>query len=125
MARPARVATAALNVLLLAGIAYKFVDDPPVNERGWIWLALFLGCPAMNVLGLSGVFSRTSTVIAAFFNGAGILVWGGLIALMMVWPMGNRPKGVEVVVLTGSWLVLVLTEVVLVRMAASKRSGYV
>jgi len=122
MARPVRLATIALNALLLAGIAYNFVDDPPVNERGWIGLALFLGCPTMNLLGLSVVLSRTFTVVAAFFNGAGILVWGGLIALMMVWPMGNKPKGIEVVILTGSWLVLILTEVVLVRMAASKCS---
>ncbi len=122
MVRPERAATIALNALLLGGIIYKFVDDPPVNERGWIWLALFLGCPAMNLLGLSGAIHRTFTLVAAFINGAGVLVWGVLIALMMVWPMGNKPKGIEVVVLIGSWLVLVLTEVVLVRMAANKRS---
>ncbi len=124
MVRPVRVATIALNLLLLTGIAYKFLGDPPVNERGWIWLALFLGCPAMNLLGLSGAIGRTFAVVAAFFNGAGILVWGGLIALMMVWPMGNKPKGIEVVILIGSWLVLVLTEVVLARMARVNRPGF-
>ena len=122
MAISARVAAIALNAMLLAGIVYKFVDDPPVNPRGWIWLALFLACPMINLLGLSGVIRRIFTPIAAFFNGVGILVWGGLIALMMVWPLGNKPKGIDVLVLLGSLLVLVLTEVVLVRMVASKRS---
>ncbi len=109
-----RRAAIALNVLLLAGILYKFFDDPPVNQRGWIWLAIFLGCPTINLLGLSRAIGRIFTVIAALFNGAGILVWGGLIALMMVWPLGNKPKGMDLVILIGSWLVLILTEVVLV-----------
>ena len=109
-----RIAAIALNVLLLAGILYKFIDDPPVNQRGWIWLAIFLGCPTINLLGLSRVIGRIFTVIAALLNGAGILVWGGLVALMMVWPLGNKPKGMDLVILIGSWLVLILTEVFLV-----------
>lgn len=122
MIRPARVMAIILNVLLLAGIVYKVINDAPVDQRGWIWLAIFLGCPTVNLLGLSGVVNRIFTVIATIFNCAAILVWGGLIALMMVWPLGNKPKGIEVVVLVGSWLVLILTEVVLVRMAKSKTS---
>ena len=122
MLGPGRIAAIALNVLLLACIVYKFVDDPPVNQRGWIWLALFLGCPTINFLGLSRVIGRIFTVIAALFNGAGVLVWGGLIALMMVWPLGSKPKGIDVVILIASWLVLILTEVILVRMVSAEKS---
>jgi hypothetical protein len=120
--RVANGAVIVFNLALLLFIVYKFFEAPPIDKRGWVWLAVFMGCPAINLLGLLGIVHRLFIVLATFTNAAAVLVWGGLIGLMMVWPMGNKPKGIEAVVLIGSWLFLVLTEVVLVRMAVAHRS---
>ena len=122
MIKLGEAAVAIFNVVLLFFIVYKSFEAPPVDKRGWIWLAVFMGCPIINLLGLSGIVHRLFTVLAAITNAAAVLAWGGLIGLMMVWLMGNIPKGIEAVVLIGSWMFLVLTEVVLWRMAATHYS---
>lgn len=122
ISNPTRIAAIVLNALVVVGILYNAGNDPPVNQRGWVWLAIFVGCPIVNLLGLSRITGRVFTFITAIFNGVIILGWGGLIALMMVWPLGNKPKGIDLLVLLASWLILVLTEIVLVRISTSKAS---
>ncbi len=110
----------ALNVALLVGIIYKIAGDPPNDAHGWGVVATAFGYLVLCVIGLTGLFGRLFAAVAAVFTGMAVLVWGGLIALMIVWPMGNKPEGLELAFLAGSWLVLVFTGGVLVYMVGFK-----
>ena len=117
-----RIVAIAFNAVFFVVLIYKAINDPPVNLRGWAWFAFFVGCPFVNLFGLSRITGRLLTFVIAVFNGVVTLWWGGLIALMMVWPLGSKPKGIDLLLLIASWLILVLTEVILLRLSTSKMS---
>jgi hypothetical protein len=113
-----RVMATIMNGLLIVGIVYKFIDDSADldNLRAVIWLAILLGCPVVNLLGLFKIWSRVTKFLAVIYNGISIFIWTFFIFLMMVWPMGSKPKGLALLAISISWLFLILTEVVLIRM---------
>ncbi len=111
-----------MNALLVVGIIYKFIDDSADinNLRAVIWLAILLGCPVLNLLGLFKRWGSVTKYLAAIYNGIAFLFWTFLILLMMVWPMGSKPKGLDLVAISVSWIILIFTEVVLIRMIINK-----
>ncbi len=117
-----RTAAIIANGLLTIGIVHKFINEARDfgNPRAWLWLAVIIGCPLLNLIGLFKIWVRVTPVLAAVYNGCAICVWGFLIFLMMVWPMGAKPKGLDLVILPTSWLILLLTEAVLIRLIIPK-----
>ena len=119
-----RVVAIIMNGLLIIGIFYKFIDDSADfdNLRAVIWLAILLGCPVANLLGLFKLWGRVTKILAVIYNGISIFIWTFFILLMMIWPMGSKPKGLALLVISMSWLILILTEVVLVRMIRQRKT---
>lgn len=104
-----------LNLLLFAFFAYAVYTSMPSDMRGWLWVVAIFCFLLLNGLGLFALAGRLFAVMATLSNGVMIIGWGGMIALMMVWPMGNTPEGFELLGLLASWLALVVTEVALIR----------
>ena len=116
-AQPVAAAAFLVNALLVAGILFMIVTliGEWDNPKLWIFAGVVLACPALNLAGLYAWPGAAVRILAIFCNSASLVLWGGMIVLMMVWPLGSKPRGMDLVVLLGSWAVLALTECVLIR----------
>ena len=106
-----KAATITMNALLVIGVVYKFIADAPDHGdiRTWLWLGIIVSCPVLNILGLLQWRRRLLGILAAAYNGIAVCVWAFFIFLMMVWPMGNKPKGLELVIILASLALMALT----------------
>ena len=80
------------------------------NINSYILIAIAMVTPLVNISGLFGKPAFVKPVLALGVNTLVLVIYSFIILLVMIWPMGSKPRGAELVYIFSLYSVLLFTE---------------
>lgn len=93
-------------ILNLAFLEYLEID----NINSWVFIIVAMATPLINISGLLRKPKAMKPLIALVFNTIVLSLFSFIILLVMIWPMGSKPHGTELVYIFSLYLALLFTE---------------
>ncbi|MBN1291210.1 MAG: hypothetical protein JXB48_05155 [Candidatus Latescibacteria bacterium] len=105
-----------LNVTMFIGLVYLVIESNADidNAQAVVWTGIALGFPLINIAGLVGIRKKISLIAAFITNTLVFLFYSFVLFLILVWPLGSKPKGNDVIIMWSSYIVIGLTELILI-----------
>jgi len=107
-----RIVAAILNIgivaLILSLVFYESLEFDNLNS--WVFIAVAMITPLINISGLFGKpeFIKPLTVLIA--NTLVLAFFTPIILLVIIWPMGSKPRGSELIYVLSFYSALLFTE---------------
>ncbi len=81
------------------------------NLNSWVFIAVAMATPLVNISGLLGKPEAMKPWAALIVNTLVLLIFSMIILLVMIWPMGSKPRGAELVYIFSVYSAFLFTEV--------------
>jgi hypothetical protein len=107
-----RIAAVILNFGIIAFILGLAVRESLEfdNLNSWVFIAVAMATPLVNISGLLGKPKAMKSLAALIVNTLVLLSFSLIILLVMIWPMGSKPRGAELVYIFSLYSALLFTE---------------
>ena len=107
-----RIVSIILNIGVIAFIlSMGFLENLEFdNTNSWIFITLAMAAPLINVTGLLRKPGFMKPLIALIVNTLTLSFFSFIILLVMIWPMGSKPRGAELVYVLSLYAALLITE---------------
>ena len=99
-------------VLILGLVLHKSLELDNINT--YIFIILALVTPLINISGLLGKPAFIKPLMALVVNTVVLAIYSFIILLVMIWPMGSKPRGAELVYVSSLYAALLITELALI-----------
>ena len=80
------------------------------NINSWAFITVAMVTPLVNISGLLGKPEFMKPLIALIVNTLVLAIFSFIILLVMIWPMGSKPHGSELVYIFSLYSALLFTE---------------
>ena len=80
------------------------------NINPYVFIAVAMVTPLLNISGLLGKPDFMKPLIALAVNTLVLAIFSFIILLVMIWPMGSKPRGAELVYIFSLYSALLFTE---------------
>ena len=109
----------AFNAIIVVVVLRFVLDDPPGTDdiKSWAMIALAVGSPLLNLFALSTRPGILRSFAALTANTAVLGLFGLTIFLMLVWPLGSKPRGTDLFCMLSAYAAVLVTEGALVSKA--------
>ncbi|MFC1884687.1 hypothetical protein ACFL2O_07945 [Thermodesulfobacteriota bacterium] len=80
------------------------------NINSYVFIAVAMVTPLVNISALLGKPAFIKPLIALLVNTLVLTIFSFIILLVMIWPMGSKPHGMEIVYIFSLYSALLFTE---------------
>ena len=107
-----RIVSVILNIGIIAFIlSMAFLENLEFdNINSWIFITLAMAAPLINISSLLRKPGFMKPLIALIVNSLTLSFFSFIILLVMIWPMGSKPRGAELVYIFSLYAALLVTE---------------
>ena len=107
-----RIVTIITNIGIIAFILGMALHESLEfdNINSWVFITAAMVTPLVNISGLLGKPEFMKPLIALIVNTLVLSIFSFIILLVMIWPMGSKPHGAELVYIFSLYSALLLTE---------------
>ncbi len=104
-----------LNVGIVAFICGLIINEDLEmdNVNTWFFIIITMATPVMNLIALSGKL-KIMPILSLVVNTLVLLLATLVIFLVVIWPMGSKPHGLELIYILSLYSALLFSEVALI-----------
>jgi hypothetical protein len=106
------IVTIILNIGIIAFILGMALHESLEfdNINSWVFIAVAMVTPLVNISGLLGKPKFMKPLVALIVNTLVLAIFSFIILLVIIWPMGSKPHGAELVYIFSLYTALLFTE---------------